>query len=70
MPKKETPESIEAELNASQTERLLADLKEAVRAVEEFEADLQERERAKGIKTERGKPLVADGRLSEYLRKP
>jgi hypothetical protein len=58
MPKKETPESIEAELNASQTERLLADLKEVVRAVEDFEADLQERERAKGIKTERGKPLV------------
>lgn len=58
MPKKETPESIEAELNAGQTERLLADLKEAVRAVEEFEADLQARERAKGIKTEKDKPLV------------
>jgi hypothetical protein len=58
MPRKETPESIEADLNASQTERLLADLKEAVRQVEEFEADLEARERAKGIKTERGKPLV------------
>ena len=43
MPKKETPESIEAELNASQTERLLAELKDAVRAVEEFEADLEKR---------------------------
>ena len=59
MPKKETPESIEAELNATQMERLLRELREVVRQIEEFEADLQERERAKGIKTERHKSLVA-----------
>ena len=56
MPKKETPESIEAELNATQMERLLRELREVVRQIEEFEADLQERERAKGIKTERHNP--------------
>lgn len=58
MPKKQTPESIEAELNASEMERLLAELNEAVRQVEEFEADLEARERANGIKTEKDKPLV------------
>jgi hypothetical protein len=38
--------------------RLSAVLKEVVRAVRKFEAALEERERAKGIKTDRGKPLV------------
>jgi len=58
MPKKQTPESIEAELNASDMERLLAELTEAIREVEEFEAALEERERAAGIEPERDKSLV------------
>jgi hypothetical protein len=58
MPKKETPESIEAELNANQSERMAADLKDVVRSLRQFEADLEARERAKGIKIERGKPLA------------
>jgi hypothetical protein len=58
MPKKQTRESIEAELNASRMERLLAELKETLHLVEEFEADLQKRERKAGIKNARDRPLV------------
>jgi hypothetical protein len=49
MPTKETKESIEAELNASERDRVLAELREAIASVDEFERELQALEARHGL---------------------
>ena len=58
MPKKQTRESIEADLNASEIDRAVAKLQEAKRAMEEFERRLQDEEREWEITPVPSKPLV------------
>jgi hypothetical protein len=58
MPEKQTRESIEAELNASEDRRLALQLKEAIRELDELEAELQRLEKARGLPAfSRTKPL-------------
>jgi hypothetical protein len=58
MPKKETRESIEAELAATEVERAIARCREVVRDVQDLERRLQEQEREWGITPFPGKPLI------------
>ena len=59
MPAKQTKESIEAELNASERDRAVQRMREVIRDHEEFERDLQEREAEAGLPTfYRSKPIV------------
>jgi hypothetical protein len=59
MPAKETRESIEAELNGGERERLLQKLRELVQNWAEFERVLQEREAKAGLPTyDQSKPIV------------
>jgi hypothetical protein len=58
MPEKQTRESIEAEMTASEVERAVAKLQEAMRDMEEFERRLQHEEREWGITPIPSKPLV------------
>jgi hypothetical protein len=59
MPKKETREAIEAELNATETERLRNRIEEIFHEIEELEATLQQIEEDRGLPSFiRSKPLV------------
>src|SRR5262249_52992620 len=58
MPKKQTREGIEAELSATETERLLNRMKEIMREIEEVEDVLQQMEQERGLPSFRSKPLV------------
>jgi hypothetical protein len=57
MPEKQSRESIEAELNATDVERAIANLSKAMRDFEEFERQLQQHERERGLASDRTKPL-------------
>lgn len=59
MPAKETRESIEAELNADERERLVQKLRELMQNCAEFEKDLQAHETEAGLPTDQSKPIVA-----------
>ena len=58
MPKKETCESIEAELAATEVERAIARCREVVRDVQDLERRLKDQEREWGITPIPGKPLI------------
>ena len=58
MPKKETRESIETELAATEVEQAIARCREVVRDVQDLETRLQEQEREWGITPLPGKPLI------------
>jgi hypothetical protein len=58
MPKKETRETIEAELAATEVERAIARCREVVRDVQDLEKRLQEQEREWGITPLPSKPLI------------
>jgi hypothetical protein len=49
MPTKQTKEAIEAELNASERDRILAELREAIASVDDFERELQALEAQNGL---------------------
>ena len=57
MPEKQSRESIEAELNANDVERAIANLRGTMRDLEEFERQLQQLERKHGLTSDRSKPL-------------
>jgi hypothetical protein len=58
MPTKQTRETIEAELLANELDRVVARIRETQRDFEEFENDLREHEKARGITPVPDKPLV------------
>ena len=58
MPKKETRESIESELAATEVERAIARCREVLRDVQDLERRLREQERDWGITPLPGKPLI------------
>ena len=58
MPKKQTRESIEAELSASEKERLLLVAEELAHDWDEVEAELQRVEQEQGLPSDRTKPLT------------
>ena len=58
MTKKKTRESIEAELSASESERLLRGVEELVHDFNELEADFERLEQEKGLPVDRTKPLA------------
>ena len=58
MPKKETRESIETELAATEVEQAIARCREVVRDVQDLERRLQEQEREWGITPLPAKPLI------------
>jgi hypothetical protein len=63
MPSKGTRESIKAEQNTGERERLLQKFRELVQNCAEFERDLQEREAEAGLATyDKSKPIV--GRMA------
>ena len=58
MSKKQSRESLEAELNTSEIERVRARLRETLHDIEEFETRLQDEERKCGITPAPSKPVV------------
>ena len=58
MSKKQSRESLEAELNTSEIERVRARLRETLHDIEEFETQLQDEERRCGIAPAPNKPVV------------
>jgi hypothetical protein len=58
MPKKQTRESIEADLNASEVDRAIAKLQETMRDMQEFDRRLQSEEKECGITPVSGTPLI------------
>ena len=58
MSKKQSRESLEAELNTSEIERVRARLRETLHDIEEFETRLQDEERKYGITPAPSKPVV------------
>ena len=58
MPEKQTRESIEAELNATETERLINLVKEILCEIDEVEAGLRQMEEERGLASDSSKPLV------------
>ena len=58
MPKEQTRDSIEAELSASEHERLVREFEEFVRGLLELEADFERLEQERGLPVDRTKPLA------------
>ena len=58
MPEKQTRVSIEAELNATETERLINLVKEILCEIDEVEVGLRQMEEERGLPSDSSKPLV------------
>jgi hypothetical protein len=68
MPTKQTKESIEAELNASERDRILAELRETIASIDEFERELQTLEARHGLPASQQSKSLAERMAALGLR--